>query len=83
VTPRLVDAAVGFALYVRGGALHIVRLADGRDVAVYAPRQAEVVSGRLERTGLVYLYNRLGARRPGRIAYVPLARLRRLVATAG
>jgi hypothetical protein len=60
-----------------------VRLADGRDVAVYAPRQAEVVSGRLERTGLVYLYNRLGARRPGRIAYVPLARLRRLVATAG
>jgi Tol biopolymer transport system component len=83
VTPRLIDAAAGFAVYLRGGAVHVLRLGDGRDVALYAPRQSELVSAQLERTGLFYLSNRLGARTPGRLAFVPLARLRRLVARAG
>jgi Tol biopolymer transport system component len=78
--PRVEDAFGGVAIYVRGGAVHLVRLRDGRDVAIHVARQAADVHARLERPGLFYLYNRMGARKLGRIAFVPRKRLAALVA---
>jgi Tol biopolymer transport system component len=80
VPARVKDAFGTFAVYVRGGAVHLVRLRDGRDVALYAVRQSTFVDARLERPGLYYAYNKIGARKPGRIAFVPRARLPKLAA---
>jgi Tol biopolymer transport system component len=77
---RVEDASGGFAVYVRGGAVHLVRLSDGRDVALYVPGQGAVVHARLEEPGLFYAYNKTHAKKPGRIAFVPAAELSKLMA---
>jgi hypothetical protein len=66
---RLEDAARGLAAYVLDGQLHLLRLADGRDVAIAAATAAQ-----LEETGLFYAYAG-DPPYPGRIRFVPFERL--------
>jgi hypothetical protein len=74
-TPRLLDADGELAVYERGTAIHLLHLTDGRDVAVYARGQGESVDAAIEPQGLYYVYNVIGRVKPGRLAFVPRARL--------
>ncbi|MBA3718276.1 MAG: PD40 domain-containing protein, partial [Actinobacteria bacterium] len=76
--PVLLGGFGNFVLY-RRGAVHLVRLSDGRDVALRAVGQATPVDAQLGKAGLFYLYNQLYTRKPGRILFVPFSRLNALV----
>ena len=64
---RLEDAAGGLVAYLLDGQLHVLRLADGRDVVVHAATAA-----RFDDSGLVYAYTATGLW-PGRIRFVSFA----------
>jgi WD40 repeat protein len=66
---RLEDAARGLVAYILDGQLHLLRLADGRDVAVH-----EGTAARFDSAGLAYSYRAPGDW-PGRIRFVPFDRL--------
>jgi len=76
--PTLLDGYGNFVLY-RQGAVHLVRLSDGRDRALQAPGQGPPVYGSLGPDGLFYEYNVLYASRPGRVLFVPFGQLARAV----
>jgi hypothetical protein len=65
----LEDAARGLVVYRTGGRLFLLRLRDGRRVSLGAGTAARFGTG-----GLFYVYRAAGAR-PGRLRYVPFARL--------
>lgn len=69
--PQLEDLEAGIAVYSSGVALHLLRLADGRDVVLSIDRQGGPSHARLEPAGLFYSYNETHSRRPGRVAFVP------------
>jgi len=71
---RLADYQAGIAVYVVGRAVHLLRLADRRDVTIRVPGLGPV-HAQLEPSGLFYSYS--PATRPprGRVAFVPLSRL--------
>jgi WD40 repeat protein len=66
---RLVGAGGGLAAYLFDGAVHVLRLVDGRDVA-YAPASA----AQLTRAGLFFAHTAGGAY-PGRLLFAPLTEL--------
>jgi Tol biopolymer transport system component len=81
-------AATGLVAYVRGNAVHVVRLRDGREkvIRVAAARPTaeqlqfpagfrDLVHADLSAAGLVYSYNVPDERYPGRVVFVPRARL--------
>jgi hypothetical protein len=76
----LLDVQGDLAVYKTGGAIHLLRLSDGRDVAVRIPGAAPALDARLEPAGLFVSWNQMYSRRPGRLGFVPLrsvtARLR-------
>jgi hypothetical protein len=69
--PALLGLRGDVAIYVSGAAVHLLRLSTGRDVALTVPGLAPPVTARLTGAGLFLLYNRLYARSPGRLAFVP------------
>jgi hypothetical protein len=73
----LLDVQDGLAVYVTGGAIHLLRLADGRDRALALPRSAPPLDARLDSTGLVVSWTRMDDRRPGRVTFVPLRAIER------
>jgi len=70
--PWLVDVQGDLATYVTGGAIHLLRLSDGRDVALDLPGAAPWLDARLEPSGLFVTWNQMYHRRPGRLAFVPM-----------
>ena len=72
VAPRLLDIQGDLAVYATGGAIHLVRLSDGKDRALTLPGGAPELDAGLERQGLFVSWNRMYSRRPGRVAFVPL-----------
>ena len=68
------DVASGRAVYAVGGTVHLVRLADGKDVSLpAAPRAIEGLE--IEASGIVYAYNTIrGGREVGNLAFVPMAK---------
>lgn len=78
--PTLLDGYGNFVLY-RQGAVHLVRLSDGRDRLLQAPGQGPPVYAQLGPKGLFYQYNELYTRRPGRVLFMPFAQLTRAVTT--
>jgi hypothetical protein len=80
--PRLRDAEGNFAVYVAGVAIHVVRLGDGRDLALRIEREAGPADVQIEPQGLFYAYNEAYSEQPGRIAFVPFSQLRRRFAAA-
>jgi hypothetical protein len=72
LSPYLLDVQDDLATYATGGAIHLVRLSTGRDVALELPGGAPWLDARLERAGLFVSWNKMWDRRPGRLAFVPL-----------
>jgi len=70
--PYFLDVQGDLAVYATGGAIHLLRLSDGRDVALALPRSAPWLDARLERGGLFVSWNRMYDRRPGRLAFIPM-----------
>jgi hypothetical protein len=71
--PFLLDVQGDLAVYATGGAIHLVRLSDGRDVALDLPGAAPWLDARLEPRGLFVTWNQMYRRRPGRLAFVPMS----------
>lgn len=70
----LAGATATLAAYVTGGAVHVVRLSDGRDRAVGSAKG--LVAARLTGAGLAYAWNVPGGgAKPGRVAWVTAAEL--------
>jgi Tol biopolymer transport system component len=70
--PLLLDVQGGLVLYATGGAIHLLRLSDGRDKALRLPAAAPLLDARLEPAGLFVSWNKMYDRRPGRLGFVPL-----------
>ncbi len=71
-SPFLLDVQRDLVVYATGGAIHLLRLSDGRDVALDLPGAAPWLDARLEPSGLFVTWNQMYSRRPGRIAFVPM-----------
>jgi hypothetical protein len=72
----LLDVQRDLAVYKTGGAIHLLRLSDGRDVAVRIPGAAPALDARLEPAGLFVSWNQMHRKWPGRVAFVPLRSLK-------
>ncbi len=68
------DIAAGRGVYAVARTVHLLRLADGKDVSLpAAPRAVEGLE--IEPPGIVYAYNTIkGSREIGNLAFVPMAR---------
>jgi hypothetical protein len=71
-TPFLLDVQGDLVVYETGGAIHVLRLSDGRDKALRLPGAAPELDAGLEPSGLFVSWNKMHDRRPGRLAFVPL-----------
>jgi hypothetical protein len=69
--PVVEDAEQGIATVVIGVAIHLIRLADGKDVVLAIPNQAGPSHAELDPAGLFYSWNEPYTRRPGRLAFLP------------
>jgi TolB protein len=70
--PYLLDVQGDLVAYVTGGAIHLLRLSTGRDVALRLPGAAPWLDVRLEQKGLFVTWNQMYHRRRGRMAFVPM-----------
>jgi Tol biopolymer transport system component len=77
--PTLLDLQGNLAVYGTGGAIHVLRLSDGRDLALALPRAAPPLDAQLEPSGLFVLWNRMYALRAGRVMFVPLHALQQAI----
>jgi Tol biopolymer transport system component len=68
----LFDVQGDLVVYGTGGAIHLLRLSDGRDVALDLPGAAPSLDARLEPSGLFVTWNQMYGRRPGRMAFIPM-----------
>lgn len=69
-----IDVQSGLLVYAAGRRVHLLRLADGRDV-VLATAPRAIVGLQIEPPGVVYAYNTVkGIREVGTLAFVPLAK---------
>jgi WD40 repeat protein len=73
--PRLLDVHAGLLLYATGGAIHVLRTANGDDRALLFPRAAPPLDAQLTARGLFAAWNRMYDRHPGRLSFVPLRTL--------
>jgi hypothetical protein len=70
--PRLLDVQDDLAVYVTGGAIHLVRFSDGSDVALDLPGAAPYLDAKFDGGGLFVTWNQMFTKRPGRLAFIPL-----------
>ena len=70
--PYLLDIQGDLVVYATGGAIHLLRPSDGRDVALDLPGAAPWLDARLEPSGLFVTWNQMFNSRPGRMAFVPM-----------
>jgi len=71
--PRLEDLDSGIAVYISDAYVHVLRLADGRDVAL--PSLGTSPQAQIEPAGLFYSYNVSDPTYAGRVAFIPLDKL--------
>jgi hypothetical protein len=67
------DVERGLLVYTVGRAVHVLRLADGRQRGFATPRGTEYPLAQIEPTGLFYSYQ---VRGEGRVRYVPFSEIR-------
>jgi hypothetical protein len=72
--PLLRDVQNGIAVYLRGRAVHVVRLADSKQAAFAVPGR-RAVDAQIEAPGLFYAYNATSGSSRGRVVFVPWADL--------
>ena len=70
--PILLGVQGDLVVYATGGAIHLLRLSDGRDKALLIPGAAPWLDASLEPGGLFVSWNKMHDRRPGRVAFIPL-----------
>jgi hypothetical protein len=68
----LTDVEGDLVAYTTGGAIHLLRLSNGRDVVLRIPGAAPPLDARLEPSGLYLTWSQMDSLRPGRLAFVPL-----------
>jgi WD40 repeat protein len=83
VKATLEDAQDGFVVYTAGLAVHVLRLSDGRDVVLGLQAEASEAHAQLVPSGLYYAYNRAWTRRPGRLGFVSMQEVERILAGRG
>ena len=71
-SPLLLGVQGDLVVYRTGGAIHMLRLSDGRDKALLIPGAAPWLDASLEPGGLFISWNKMHDRRPGRIGFIPL-----------
>jgi hypothetical protein len=71
-SPLLLGVQGDLVVYRTGGAIHMLRLSDGRDKALLIPGAAPWLDASLEPGGLFVSWNKMHDRRPGRIGFIPL-----------
>jgi WD40 repeat protein len=74
---KLLDMQGDLIVYSTGGAIHVLRVSDGRDRALALRRAAPPFNARLDASGMFVSWNQMYDRRPGRLAFVPLHALER------
>jgi hypothetical protein len=75
----LVDVDGDLVVYSVGTRLHLLRLTDGRDVALRFKGQFGYASAKFLRGGFFYAYNSLGTSKPGHAGFVSAAGVRALL----
>jgi len=75
--PQPVSAHNGLVAYVVGATIHLLRLSDGREAVLDAPNALGPAFAMFVPRGLFYAYNEADSSRPGRLAFVPMARVER------
>jgi hypothetical protein len=70
-TPRLLSIRNGYAVYVSGIELHLLRVQDGLDRVLDLPEQSGPVDASLTSRGLFVSYDEAYAAQPGRILFTP------------
>jgi hypothetical protein len=73
--PFLLGVQGDLVVYETGGAIHVLRLSNGRDKALRLPGAAPWLDASLEPAGLFVSWNKMHDRRPGRLGFVPLRAL--------
>jgi len=71
--PQLEDLSNGIAVYISGTYVHVLRLTDGRDIAL--PSLGNNPHAQIEAQGLFYSYTVNDTAYPGRITFTPLDQL--------
>jgi len=69
----LVDMQDGLVVYSVGTRLHLLRLSDGRDVALRFKGQFGYASAKFSRGSLFYAYNSIGSAKPGHAGVITAA----------
>ena len=72
----------GFA-FRAGLDVHVLRLSDGRDVVLGLRDEASAAHAQLVRGGLYYAYNQAWRRTPGRLGFVSMQEIDRILARRG
>ena len=70
--PFLLGVQGDLVVYATGGAIHVLRLSNGQDKALVLPNAAPALDAHLEPTGLFVSWNRMHAKQPGRLGFIPL-----------
>jgi hypothetical protein len=68
----LLDVHGDLVVYATGGAVHLLRLSSGRDIALRLPGAVPTLDAHLEPAGLFVSWTRMYDRRLGRLGFVPL-----------
>jgi len=77
--PSLVDFDGRLVLYSRGTRLHLLRVSDGKDVALRFKSQFGYASAKFWHGGFFYVYNVRGGPKPGHAGYVTAAAVKALL----
>lgn len=81
---QLEDVDDGFVIYTTNHRIHIRRSLDGKEAVLVLQSAAGMpLHGQIERTGLYYSYNAVGAGAVGRIGFVARSFLSRSFAAHG
>jgi Tol biopolymer transport system component len=70
--PFLLGVQGDLVVYETGGAIHVMRLSNGRDKALRLPGAAPELDASFEPAGLFLSWNKMHDRRPGRLGFIPL-----------
>ena len=78
-----VSASHGLVAYTVGSTIHLLRLSDGREAVLDLPNALGQAFATLVPGGLFYAYNEADSSRPGRLAFVPTAKVERAFRSRG
>ena len=75
--PQPLSAHNGLVAYAVGATIHLLRLSDGREAVLDAPNALGPAFALFVPGGVFYAYNEADSSRPGRLAFVPMAKVER------